>query len=275
MKKVKKALAVFAVALAAASVYALFWGPLFPWNPWKPGYRAIRSEKAVIFTRRPERLTPAYKEIDSYMAEAEKTFDLKYHEPVKVIVGYSELRRRLFLPWSKAKAVSLPTGDVVYICANRIDNDKGNHDEYLRHELTHALLQQNAGLWRAWIMLKDQWLQEGVPVYFAGPRYMTRDEMIEKFRAAGLTPSTEPHQLFADAESRRPDFNYTMWGDFVGRMIDAKGLAVFNAFLRDYLDDPDQLPSIFAVHYGKPFDQAAGEYEAAMMKDIDRSNPMP
>ena len=64
----------------------LFWGPLFPWNPIKIGYKKLTSSKATIYINHiTERDSVVYR-INEIILEEEKFHDLKYVDDFKIII---------------------------------------------------------------------------------------------------------------------------------------------------------------------------------------------
>src|SRR2546425_1939673 len=86
-----------AALLAALLVLALLYGPLIPWSPLKPGYRAASFSRADVYFNQAEALPEDYRQIDQMISEAEEFHRLKLHRRMKVIAckDWSSCRRHL------------------------------------------------------------------------------------------------------------------------------------------------------------------------------------
>ncbi len=130
-------LAVIVLALLAAFP----WGPLFAWSPVHPGYREIRFSRADVLYPDSTDLDPAYREVDSYVAAAERFHEVTCPKKIKIVVcrNWSDCNRfaRPFL--GRPLAVTIPTGTVIFVTPKALAF-RADIAELLRHELSHAKL---------------------------------------------------------------------------------------------------------------------------------------
>ncbi len=78
--------------------------------------------------------------------------------------------------------------DVIYVTPILLEKhlDVG---EFLRHEITHAIIGNNASWWKLPRMKHVSWLYEGVPVWFGRQHsYVTQEEFMAGARTMDLHP---------------------------------------------------------------------------------------
>jgi len=256
----KKLLAAMAAGVALALL--LMVGPAFAWMPVHPGYQARPSARAVVLSTDLARVEPGYADVDQIMAGAEKLFDLHYHRPVKVFVCYSKWEMRRYLPWmypGPPAAVTMMTGGVIYLNQDNLERRNADKVDYLKHELTHELMFQNAGLLNSARL--PTWFNEGTAEYYGGPYYLTQAEFLAQWRGHKFTHEPGSKDLYADLDPQDPKFNYTLYRYFVEYLVRAYGLPEFRSYLHEYLRAPGRYQELFRRHFGVDFGQAIRDFE--------------
>jgi hypothetical protein len=244
-------LGLFMLALLAAFP----WGPLFAWSPLHPGYRQVRFSRADVLYPDSRVLDPGYREIDHYVATAESFHQLKFSKKVKVVVcrNWNDCLRFAapFLMGQRPLAVTVPTGTVIFVTP-RADGwaDIGG---LLRHELSHAVQNQNCSVVSVLRMLRQPWVSEGVAGVVAARSLpapglhlasLPESEFLSRAKTEDLWSS------FAAASQKDWRFSYTAWIYFWDRQIERNGKSTFLRFERACFYDPRGCQSIFADVYG-------------------------
>lgn len=253
------------ILLAILLVVVLFsfpYGPLFPWSPVKPGYSHLTLKRADVFYK--GALEPAYLNIDEYISGLEQTLLLRMDSRVKVIAlaNWQDFDR--FCPWTRGRGVggvTLETGTVIFITP-RIQERHFDTGEFLRHELTHAITNQNMSLRKTQQMKKLHWLMEGVPVWFGRQQaYMSEPEFRAKAAHTDLVPVIDPSGPWPQADMR---FAYVAWRDFIEYLVRQKGLDRFRGFYSAILQNPADHDRLFQVWYGAPLPEIIQRFQKSL-----------
>lgn len=158
----------------------LFWGPLFPWNPIKIGYTKISSSKATIYIDEITQNDSVVYRINELIHEEEKFHNLTYANNFKIVVLSKESNMKRYLPWLKGSdySVSLSIADLIYIGPNARKSLRGI-EPYLKHELSHLLIDQNTTFKKSLTIHEQGWLTEGIAEYFSGHSFLSKDEFLK------------------------------------------------------------------------------------------------
>ena len=108
------------IVILVILLYSFFFGSLLFLNPIKIGMRQKKSERSTIYTRNLYKLSPVYNFVDSYMAEAETFYGLKYKGKVNIYIAETpEEFSRYMPPWIRnGKSIgglTLMVGNTVYL----------------------------------------------------------------------------------------------------------------------------------------------------------------
>jgi hypothetical protein len=244
------------VVLVAAAAFCA--GPLFPWSPVKPGYTRFRLHRADIYYPTGSTLDASYQLLDTFIEEAETFHRLKMPDRIAVIVPRSWTDFHLQAPWQRGNAIgalTLQTGTVIWITP-KIAEKHFDTAEFLRHELSHAILDQNITLWRGRKFNHQPWLYEGLAVDFGRQKaYLTEDEFLARAQTEPLAPAFN---------GGNPDmrFNYIAWRSFIDYVISYRGRDRFQDYLLRVMQDPDQARELFPEFFKISFDDAVKEFQA-------------
>ena len=249
----------FAVVLVATAA-AFADGPLLPWSPLKPGYTHFKLHRADIYYPTGSTLDESYRQVDSYIEEAEQFHHLKMPDRVTVIAPRSWTDFHMQVPWQRGNAigaVTLQTGTVIFITP-KIGEKHFDTGEFLRHELSHAILDQNMTLWRGHKMNRQPWLYEGLAVDFGKQKsYLTEDEFRSRAQTQPLAPAFN-----GDNSDMR--FNYVAWQYFLEYIIKTRGRDRFHDYLLLVMQEPDQARALFPEFFRISFDGALAEFQTAL-----------
>ena len=246
-------------------VLYLFWGPLFPWNPLKFGFKKIESSKATVYIIDINGESVVYK-LNEILHEEEKFHGIEFKEKFKIIILGKESTMKRYLPWMKDSGYSVKLGsiNVIYIGANARNSQYGI-GVFLKHEISHLLIHQNT-LSRVNNMeiLNQAWLGEGAATYFGGPYYYGKNEFIELWKANGLTFDSlyeeNPHLM--DKGIIR--LKYTYYRFFVEFLINTYGLENFQSYLKRYISTPKDYMIIFNEVYGEDLNEILKKFNSYM-----------
>jgi len=258
---------IFLILLLLVVLY-LFWGPLFPWSPIKPGFDRIESSKATTYITRNEGDSVVYA-MDEIIKEAEAFHDLRFKKRFKVIILGSKSSMKRFLPWLRGSGYSVKIGyaNLIYIGANARTSPYGVR-VFLKHEISHLLLHQNMASGRDNLRIVDQgWLTDGVATYFGGPQYYEKNEFVASWEANNLAFDSlhEQNPLTMDRSMRA--LKYTYYRFFVQFLIDTHGLGKFQAYLKEYLRTPLDYKMLFPKVFGDDLNGILKKFDSYMHQE--------
>lgn len=257
---------------AAASLFFLLlmafpFGPLLPWSPIKPGYSEARYARADVYFNQNEPEPEDYRQVDQMMAEAEAFHQLKFHRRVKVIAckNWSDCQRSWF--WMNVKplgGVTLGTGDAIYITP-KLKEKNFSITEFLRHELSHAIISQNSTIRNSMKMTDQAWFSEGIAVWFGHQTsYLSQAEFLEKARTVDLTKVIDPAQMDRESPDWSWRFAYPAQRYFLEYLKQTEGADRFQQFLNQYIHDPDNYQKQFRDVFQQSLSDAVRKFEQAI-----------
>ena len=250
------------LVVAATATYLFLFGPLFPWSPWKPGYSKLALQRADVYYGSDTALPNAFRHVDSYITESEQFHSLDIPERIKVILcrNWGDFHR--FMPLLKeVGAAALETGTVIYITP-RIAERGFDFGEYLRHEISHATLNQHQTLSEAHASRKAPWFFEGLAVMFGRQRsYVTPREFVVFTMARDLVSVIDPLRARPDLPSDIR-FNYQVWRYFLNYLIDTQGRDRFQQLMLAMMHDPGDSEKVFTSIYGSTLPDAIRQFRA-------------
>jgi hypothetical protein len=257
--------------LAAVAFFLLLmafpFGPLLPWSPIKPGYNSISYAHADVYVNKNEPEPEDYKLVDRMIAEAEEFHGLKFQKRVKVIdcKNWGDCQRSWF--WMNVKplgGVTLGTGDVIYLTP-RLKERNFSIAEFLRHELSHALISQNTTIRNSLKMTEQAWFSEGMAVWFGDQKaYLSREEFLEKAKTADLTKVIDPAQMNRESPDWSARFVYPAQRYFLEYLKQTHGPDRFHQFLVKYIHAPDDYQKLFTETYQQSLTDTVRQFEQAL-----------
>jgi hypothetical protein len=262
----RRTVRVILALLLCVTSYALAYGPLFPWSPIQPGYTSISLKRADIVYPRRSRLDPSYMLVDRYVAEAESFFKMAAPKRMRVVAfgTWGDFARFCPIVHGRVGAVTLEKVDVIYVTPILAEKhlDTG---EFLRHEITHAIVGNNVAWLRLRRMRHVSWLYEGVPVWFGRQRaFLTQQEFVKRAQITDLSPVMRFDAVDDDAAAVDMRFYYIAWRDFIDYLVQTWGRERFARFHRLYMDDADHVEAHFGHIFGTPFSSAVRDFELAL-----------
>ncbi len=231
-------------------LYYLFWGPLFAWNPIKIGYKKIKSSKAVIYINEmTERDSVVYR-IDQIILEEEKFHDLKYVDDFKIIILDKDSNMKRYVPWLKGSgySVSISLANLIYIGPTARKSPSGI-EPYLKHELSHLLIDQNTTFKKALGIHEQGWFGEGIAEYFSGHSFYSKSEFLEVCRMNNFHFTSLYEKNPIKMSIREVRLNYTFYRYFIEFLIENYGMKKLQDYLKKYISNPGNYKELFVEVY--------------------------
>jgi hypothetical protein len=252
-----------AVALVVLVALSFPFGALFPWSPWKPGYAHLAFGRADLYYPAGTMPPRGFLSLDDDIAEAEAFHGFAARSRITVVLcrNWSDTHR--FLPQLRGTAVggaTIETGTVIYITP-RVAERGFDHREFIRHELSHAVLHQNQGLLQAFRTSHAEAFFEGLAVSFGRQKaFVSPADALAWIREHDVQP------LFQRADGRPRDMrlNYTVWRLFVEYLRDTGGHARFAVLLGATMSDPDGYAAYLTGAYGATLPQMIERFQEAV-----------
>jgi hypothetical protein len=258
---------VFLAAIAVVAILALAYGPLMPWSPIHPGYQELKLSRSRVLYPNNSTLPEAYRNADTWIREAERFYDVRAPKRLNIVLvrTWSDFRR--FAPWTYSELLggaSLVTGDAIYITP-RVTTLNLDHSEFLRHEIAHSVLAQNApALSTYWAVQNLSWFCDGLAVWFGGYRtFGTQADYFEHARSGAIASDITQSQSVPDLRH-----GYVTWRNFMDYLDQTHGHGKFLAFVHAANLAPKNVESLFRAHLGGSIRDASSAFEAAV---LDRS----
>jgi hypothetical protein len=135
----------------------------------------------------------------------------------------------------------------------------------LRHELSHAVLNQNQSLVSVVRMLRQPWVSEGAAGVVAAMGVTAPGRHFVSLPEAEFLSRATTEDLwtsFAAAPQKDWRFSYTAWIYFWDRQIERSGKATFLRFERACFSDPQGCRASFADVYGTDLRRTVAEFQA-------------
>jgi len=245
--------------------YAFLFGPLFPWSPVKPGYERLRLVRADVYFGVGSSLDPAYGLVDQAIEITERfhQLDLRHRMTIIVCRDWADFHR--FLPIVRGDGMGAATpeyGTVIFVTP-KVQQMKFDINEFIRHELSHAVLDQSSNLWKSLQFKKAPWLFEGVAVLAARQNaYGTWDDFFIRVRTESLAPLFSRDTWKARGFDIR--FAYSGWRYFLQWTIEIRGRPLFQKLLLGFMDHPAEAEQVFRDVYGEDLSIAVSQFDATV-----------
>jgi hypothetical protein len=243
----------------------LFWGPLFPWNPVKLGYKKIKSSKAVIYINEMTERDSVVYLIDELILEEEKFHDLKYVADFKIIILDKDSNMKRYVPWLKGAgfSVSLSLANLIYIGPTARKSPSGI-EPYLKHELSHLLIDQNTSFKKTLKIHEQGWFIEGIAEYFSGHSFYSKSEFLEicKMNNLHFTSLYKKNPLKMSLKEVR--FKYTFYRFFIEFVVENYGLKKLQEYLKKYIKNPGDYKELFVEVYSNDLTKLLDKFNTSL-----------
>lgn len=249
-----------------AFLAAFPWGPLFAWSPVHPGYRMVQFSRADVLYPDSEALDQGYRDVDRCVTAAESFHELRCSKRIKVVVcrNWSDCVRFAapFLMGQRPLAVTVPSGTVIFVTPQ--GDGWADIGGLLRHELSHAVQNQNRSLVSVVRMLRQPWVSEGVAGVVAAEGVTVPGRHLVSLPEAEFLSKAQAQDLwasFAGGPQNDWPFSYTAWIYFWERQIDRSGKPAFLRFERACFSAAQTCRSTFADVYGRDLRSAVADFQ--------------
>lgn len=263
----KKGFILGVTGLAAVSLvtYNFLFGKLFPYSPLIIGFSRHTLEHTVVYVQHGTHYS-GLKEIDALIPKVEAFHELAFRKKPRLFIFEDDAsyRQRSI---SKARFCAFYNGDVVLSpwALREVEKGEISLEIYLRHELSHSLLHQHAGLLRAYRY--PAWLLEGIAVYSTGQMgtswYPSKQETYEKICNGNFMPpevfkTRKEYRIPLDVKYRAT-FMYSEFACIVEYLIETYGKDKFLSYMKELLRNGDH-DRVFRNIYGIDFSQCVQNF---------------
>ena len=247
-------------------IFYLFWGPLFPWNPVKIGYKKFTSSKATLYINEMTEKDSIVYRINDLIIEEEQFHDLNYLERFKIVVLSKGSKNKRFLPWLNGSgySISLSPLNLIYIGSTARRSAWGI-EPYLRHELSHLLVGQNTTYKNARKIHKQAWLVEGIAEYFSKHSFYDQDELVELIKQNDFQISTLDNNNPLEMSWQELQLKYSYYRYLVEFLIEEYGMKKLQEYLKRYLRDPENYQDSFISVYSIGLNEVVEKYHTGLM----------
>jgi hypothetical protein len=152
--------------LATGLVYHLLWGRLFAWSPMKLGYHHQAFSRATIVLPGDWDLPAELRNVDEILADCERFHALQFSKHITIILARTPEAAYRY-SGTRGAACAFQTGTVIFLSPTKIQANGRNLVDQLKHECSHAVLDQNTSLYRAFNV--PEWFREGLAIYYGNP----------------------------------------------------------------------------------------------------------
>lgn len=232
-------------------------------NPIKLGLRSQRLGQATIYTSNIYELNPIYQFVDEQMIAAESMYQIDYKDRVHIYVSTTTNEfKRWVPPWlgPELGGASLYVGNTIFINPETIKKNNYVEEEFVKHELIHNLIRQNSAIGNNFVFDSQEWMSEGMAMYFGGPNYMNENEFRTQIRDKTLIHDDKSAKLFTNLEDDYK-LRMTVYKYFISFLIEEYGKDNFISFMKQYIQSPSNSKIIFYEVYNKPLKLILDEFK--------------
>lgn len=278
-RKTRFAAAVVLALLAGGIVHQLFWGKLFAYAPFFPGFLKQDTTGAAFYVQRGACFAEA-EAVGAWLSTVEETHGLAFVRKPKIFVFRDDrdyYRRSL----SRTRFYTYPNGSIILRPGALREAREGriSLEIYLKHELSHALLFQHMKPAAAYGSF-PRWLLEGIAVFRSGQRgtswYPGKAETLDLIRRGNFCPPDDYGKKRGDRAAlgvpNRSAFLYAEFACLVEALIESHGEDRFAAYMKRLMNG-GRHGIVFREVFGTDFDdflrnfRSGGEGKTAAAKN--------
>lgn len=271
MGRKKKIVYTIGLILITLTSYHFLWGRLFPLSPIIIGFEQKEFNKAIIYYRDGIDITKLFI-IDKLINEVEDFHQLKFEKKVKIFIFNSdkEYKRRTGY---KTRFVCFPPHGAIFVSGKaKKEFEKGKIHllVYLKHELSHSLLEQNIHFYHSYLYYPG-WLAEGIAAYSSHQMgidgYYTREETFAKIRQGYFfnpddwgTLGKRKRSVFEFQMSNKYWFIYSEFACLVDDLIQNYGKDKLVRYITELLREKDD-KKVFLRVFGIQFNEYVDDFK--------------
>lgn len=239
-------------------IYLFLWGKLFPFSPIAIGFMKHEFPHTVFYVEKGVEFND-FSRIDALIPEVEDFHEFHFLYKPKLYIFHNDASYRnrsvhgvRFITYYNSNILISPWA---------LQEDKEGKislEIYMRHELSHSLLFQNEGIWKAWKY--PEWLLEGIAVYSANQLgtswYPSKKETYTLIKQGNFMPPAFYNTRKADSIKldipNRVAFIYSEFGCLVDFLIESYGHDKFIQFMKCHCITSDYAMAFMDI-YGIDF----------------------
>lgn len=263
----KKCIIIVTAIVLVAVVYLLFFGKLFPFSPVIVGFEKHELPHIVVYTQKDSGFQD-WAGFDTLTIPVERWHSLTFNKKPEIFIfrdSLSFLRHSL----SRARFCAYP-GNRLFIAPwslNEAATGKISLEIYLKHELSHVLIFQQAGMFRAFRY--PQWLLEGIAMYSANQMgttwYPSKAETYNYILQGNFLPPNDfktrlEKQAVINVDARIA-FIYSEFGCIVDYLIESYGREKFQVYLESLFTDSNH-DEVFKNIFKQDFNHFLDNFKA-------------
>ena len=257
------------LAAVAATVWSLGYGPLMPWSPFRAGFREVSGRRVTLVYPEGWAVPRELREPDRLLEEAERFHRLRAGRAVTVTVLRDWGTAYRVLPRLARKgigAITLATGTAIYVLPT-VEERGRDPVEFVRHELSHAVLHQNQGLLEAMRIVEVQWLAEGIAVWFGRQKaYGSDEEFVQQAGRRDLRAYLDPALRERLGEPFDIRFGYLCWKRF-NLYLEGQDAGRYWGYVHATIARPREWRELFAQRFGRSFESAVSAFAQQMEQE--------
>lgn len=212
---------------------------------------------------------------DALLEEAERFHRLRAGRHITVFICPDWSTAYRVLPKLARRgigAITLSTGNAIYLLPTIAERGL-DPVEFVRHELSHAVLHQNQGLLDAVRIVEVQWLAEGLAVWFGRQRAYISDQEFRRLApsrdlAAYIDPALR-ERLSGPFDIR---FGYVCWKHF-NEFLESRDPDRYWGYVHAAIHDPRQWRALFEQHFQQSFESAISAFAEQAYHDASETSP--
>jgi hypothetical protein len=153
-------------------------------------------------------------------------------------------------------------GTVTYLTP-KIQEMRYDPAEFVRHELSHAVLDQNSTLWNSIQFKQSPWFLEGLAVLASDQKaYGTWDDFEKRMADQAIEP------LFSRQPYQTPRFDlrfaYLAWRYFLEWSVETRGRGLLQQYMQEFIKRPKDAELLFREVYGDDLPTAVRSFDSAV-----------
>ncbi|MBF0529600.1 MAG: hypothetical protein HQK55_10085 [Deltaproteobacteria bacterium] len=275
-QQIKLSLSALIIIAVGALIYLFLWGKLFPYSPIFIGFTKYELSRTVIYVQNGAKFND-FQKIDSFPPLVEEFHQLKFTKKPKIFI-FRDTESYLQRSITKARFNAYPNGSIVISPWAITEAEEGtiSLEIYLRHELSHALLDENMGILAAYIYY-PQWLLEGIAVYSTNQMgtswYPDKKETYRYIKAGNFIPpdfyKTRKEDGVVLNVPYRIAFIYSEFGCLVDYLIITWGKEKFLIYVKTLLHNSNH-DKVFLDIYGIDFDTFLVNFKDFVQHSINK-----
>jgi len=252
-------------------IYSFLFGKLFPYSPIIIGFTKNELSNTAIYIQKGTEYKKLER-INNLIPFVEKFHELKFKRKPRIFI-FKDKDSYYRLNISKARFCSYYNGSLVISpwALKESENGEISLDIYLKHELSHSLLQQHAGIIRA--SQYPAWLLEGIAVYSTNQMgtswYPSKDKTYDYIRGGNFMPpkyfkTSKEDDVNLDVKYRIT-FMYSEFACIVDYLIEKYGKDKFLSYMKK-LTNENSHDRVFKKVYGIQFNKSIQDFKESVIR---------